>query len=79
MTVDVGDGVKEMGREEGGGEVPVIDEGVGGDAAGTNRGNSTVFKFNRTKRGSSKKVMSLSLTGKWEQYNGIWVENGVGE
>jgi hypothetical protein len=46
LAVDVGNGVKEMGREEGGGEVPVIDEGVGGDAAGTNRGYSAVFKFN---------------------------------
>jgi hypothetical protein len=50
----VGDGVKEMGREEGGGEVPVIDEGVGGDAAGSNRSYSTVFKLNRTKWGKLK-------------------------
>ena len=43
-----------MGREEGGCEVPVIDEGVGGDAAGTDRGYGTVFKFDRTKRGKLK-------------------------
>ena len=54
MTVDMGDGVKEMDREEGGGEVPVIDEGVGGDTAGTDRGYSTIFKFNRTKWGKLK-------------------------
>jgi hypothetical protein len=54
LTVDVGDGVEEMGWEEGGGEVPVIDEGVGGDAAGTNRGYGTIFKFDRTKWGKLK-------------------------
>ncbi len=46
LTVDVGDGVKEMGREEGRGEVPVIDKGVGGDTAGTDRSDGAVFKFN---------------------------------
>ncbi len=50
----MGDGVKEMGREEGRGEVPVIDEGVGGNAAGTDRSDSAVFKFNRTKWGKFK-------------------------
>jgi hypothetical protein len=54
LAVNVGDGVEEMGREEGGGEVPVIDEGVGGDAAGSNRSYSTVFKLNRTKWGKFK-------------------------
>ena len=77
MTVDVGDRVKEMGREEGGGEVPVIDKGVGGDAAGTNRGYGAVFKFNRTKWGKLKEsdvvkfnwkmgaIGALNLGGKW--------------
>jgi hypothetical protein len=60
LAVDVGDGVKEVGREEGGGEVPVIDKGDGGDAAGTNRSNSAVFKFNRTKWGKFKETGSLS-------------------
>ncbi len=50
----MGDRVKEVGREEGGGEVPGIDKGDGGDAAGTNRSNSAVFKFNRTKWGKFK-------------------------
>jgi hypothetical protein len=77
LTVDVGDGVKEMGWEEGGGEVPVIDEGVGGDTAGTDRGDSTIFKFNRTKWGKLKEsnvvkfdrkvgaISALYLGGKW--------------
>jgi hypothetical protein len=77
LTVDVGDGVKEMDREEGGGEVPVIDEGVGGDTAGTDRGYGTVFKFDRTKRGELKEsnvvkfdwemgaISALYLGGKW--------------
>jgi hypothetical protein len=77
LTVDVGDGVKEMGREEGGGEVPVIDEGVGGNTAGTDRGYSTIFKFNRTKWGKLKEsnvvkfdrkmgaISALYLGGKW--------------
>ena len=46
LAVDVGNGVKEMGREEGRGEVPVIDKGVGGNTAGTDRSDSAVFKFN---------------------------------
>ena len=46
LAVDVGNGVEEMGREEGGGEVPVIDKGVGGDTAGTDGSDSAVFKFN---------------------------------
>ncbi len=50
----MGDGVEEMGREEGGGEVPVLDKGNGGDAAGTDGGNSAVFKFNITKWGKFK-------------------------
>jgi hypothetical protein len=54
LAVDVGYGVEEVGWEEGRGEVPVIDKGDGGDAAGTNRSNSAVFKFNRTKWGKFK-------------------------
>jgi hypothetical protein len=77
LTVDVGDGVKEMDREEGGGEVPVIAAGVGGDTAGTDRGYGTVFKFDRTKRGELKEsnvvkfdwemgaISALYLGGKW--------------
>ncbi len=42
----MGDGVKEMGREEGGDEVPVIDKRDGGDAAGTDRSYGAVLKFN---------------------------------
>ena len=73
----MGDGVKEMGGEEGGGEVPVIDEGVGGNTAGTDRGYSTIFKFDRTKRGELKEsnvvkfdwemgaISALYLGGKW--------------
>jgi hypothetical protein len=45
----VGDRVKEMGREEGGDEVPVIDKGDGRDAAGTDRSDGAVLKFNGTK------------------------------
>ncbi len=37
-----------------GGEVPVIDKGVGGDTAGTDRSDSAVFKFNRAKWGKFK-------------------------
>ncbi len=37
LAVDVGNGVKEMGRKEGGGEVPVIDKGVGGRYGGNRR------------------------------------------
>ena len=66
-----------MGWEEGGGEVPVIDEGVGGDAAGTNRGYGTILKFDRTKWGELKEsnvvkfdrkmgaISALYLGGKW--------------
>ncbi len=43
-----------MGQKEGGGEVPVIDKGVGGDTAGTDRSDSAVFKFNRAKWGKFK-------------------------
>jgi hypothetical protein len=57
----VGDGVKKMGREEGGDEVPVIDKMDGGDAAGTDRSYDAVLKFDRTKGGgSSKKVISFN-------------------
>jgi hypothetical protein len=54
LAVEVGDRVKEVGREESGDEVPVIDKGDGGDAAGTDRSNSAVLKFNRTKWGKLK-------------------------
>ncbi len=54
MAVDVGNGVKEMGWKEGGGKVSVIDNGVGGDTAGTNRSDSAVLKVNRAKWGKFK-------------------------
>ncbi len=57
----MGDGVEEMGREEGVGEVPVIDEGVGGDAAGSNRSYSTFFKLNRTKQVLRSTILSSTI------------------
>jgi hypothetical protein len=73
----VGDGVKEVGGEEGGDEVPVIDKGDGGNAAGTNRSDGAVLKF---RSGSSKKVLSFNFTAKCDPLvHWIWVENGVGE
>jgi hypothetical protein len=59
LAVKVGDGVKEVGGEEGGDEVPVIDEGDGGDAAGTDRSDGAVLKFNRTKRGGKLKESNI--------------------
>ena len=80
MTVDVGDGVKEMGWEEGGGEVPLIDEGVGGDTREPTEVIVLFLSSIEQSGGSSKKVTSLSLIGKWEPLvHCIWVENGVGE
>ncbi len=64
MAVDVGNGVNEMGQEEGGGEVPVIDKGVGGDTAGTDRSDSAVFKFNRAKWGKFKESNIIQF--KWK-------------
>ncbi len=54
LAVNVGDGVKEVGREEGGDEVPIINKGDGGDDVGTVRSYGAVLKFNRTKRGKFK-------------------------
>jgi hypothetical protein len=69
-----------MGGEEGGGEVPVIDEGVGGNTAGTDRGYSTIFKFNRTKWGELKESNVVKFDRKMGAISALfWVENGVGE
>ncbi len=76
----MGDGFKEMGGEEGGGEVPVIDEGSGEIRREPTEVIVLFLSSIEQSGGSSKKVMSLSLTGKWEPLvHCIWVENGVGE
>ncbi len=55
----MGDGVKEVGGEEGGDEVPVIDKGDGGNAAGTNRSDGAVLKFNGTEERELKESIVI--------------------